>query len=74
MITMTDSDDRATADALVNEEIRGYRPTKNYLDHLPVLNESNFETELMKTEFKRMQEREVKLIEIILCFTGFQFL
>ena len=39
-----------------------------------VLNESNFETELMKTEFKRMQEREVRLIEIILCFTGFQFL
>ena len=43
MITMTDNDDRATADALVNEETRGYRPTKNYLDHLPVLNWSNFE-------------------------------
>ena len=73
MITMTDDDDRATADALVNEEIRGYRPTKNYLDHLPVLNWSNFETEpeLMKTEFERMQDWEVKLIEIILCFTGF---
>ena len=33
---MTDDDDRATADALVNEETRGYRPTNNYLDHLPV--------------------------------------
>ena len=32
MITMTDDDDRATADALVNEETRGYRPTQNYLD------------------------------------------
>ena len=71
MITMTDNDHRATADALVNEETRGYRPTKNYLDHLPVLNWSNFETEMMKTEFERMQDREVKLIEIILCFTGF---
>ena len=29
---MTDDDDRATADALVNKETRGYRPTKNYLD------------------------------------------
>ena len=29
---MTDDDDRATADALVNEETRGYRPTQNYLD------------------------------------------
>ena len=74
MITMTDDDDRATADALVNEEIRGYRPTKSYLDHLPVLNWSNFDTELMKAEFERMQELEVKLIEIILSFTGFKFL
>ena len=32
MITMTDDADRATADALVNEETRGYRPTQNYLD------------------------------------------
>ena len=32
---MTD-DDRATADALLNEETSGYRPTKNYLDHLHV--------------------------------------
>ena len=29
---MTDKDDRATADALVNKETRGYRPTQNYLD------------------------------------------
>ena len=29
---MTNDDDRATADALVNKETRGYRPTKNYLD------------------------------------------
>ena len=29
---MTDDDDRATADTLVNKETRGYRPTKNYLD------------------------------------------
>ena len=65
---------REAALAMVEEETRRYRPTKNYLDHLPALNLTSFETELMKTEFKRMQEREVKLIEIILCFTGFQFL
>ena len=29
---MTNDDDRATADTLVNKETRGYRPTKNYLD------------------------------------------
>ena len=62
---------REAALAMVEEETRRYRPTKNYLDHLPALNLTSFETELMKTEFKRMQEREVKLIEIILCFTGF---
>ena len=33
---MNDNDDRATADALVNEETRGYRPTQNYLDQYPV--------------------------------------
>lgn len=41
--------------ALVEEECRKYRPTKNYLDHLPPLNTTSFETKLIKTEFERIQ-------------------
>merc|ERR1719312_2354087 len=39
-------------------ETRRYRPTKNYLDHLPALNLTSFETELMKTEFERLSNRQ----------------
>lgn len=42
---------------MVEEETRRYRPTKNYLEHLPTLNINNFETEIMKHEFERMQNR-----------------
>lgn len=48
---------REAAIALVEEETRRYRPTKNYLDYLPPANYSAFETEIMKTEFERMQAR-----------------
>ncbi|XP_012281520.1 pre-mRNA-splicing factor SPF27 [Orussus abietinus] len=48
---------RAAALAMVEEETRRYRPTKNYLEHLPVLNINAFETEVMKHEFERMQNR-----------------
>ena len=49
---------REAALALVEEETRTYRPTKNYLDHLPPINLSSFETDLMKTEFERLNSRQ----------------
>merc|ERR1719210_1136462 len=49
---------REAALAMVEEETRRYRPTKNYLDHLPALNLTSFETELMKTEFERLSNRQ----------------
>lgn len=42
---------------MVEEECRRYRPTKNYLEHLPPLNSSAFETKLMAQEFERIQNR-----------------
>ncbi|XP_011298145.1 pre-mRNA-splicing factor SPF27 [Fopius arisanus] len=48
---------REAALAMVEEETRRYRPTKNYLEHLPPLNISAFETDVMKHEFERMQNR-----------------
>lgn len=48
---------REAAIAMVEEECRRYRPTKNYLEHLPALNTTAFETALMTTEFERIQNR-----------------
>ncbi|GAB1869195.1 Pre-mRNA-splicing factor SPF27 [Camponotus japonicus] len=48
---------REAALAMVEEETRRYRPTKNYLEHLQPLNITAFETEVMKHEFERMQNR-----------------
>ncbi|XP_054258130.1 pre-mRNA-splicing factor SPF27 [Macrosteles quadrilineatus] len=48
---------REAALAMVEEETRRYRPTKNYLEHLPALSLNAFETELLKNEFERMQQR-----------------
>ncbi|XP_035778823.1 pre-mRNA-splicing factor SPF27-like [Anopheles albimanus] len=48
---------REAAIAMVEEECRRYRPTKNYLEHLPTLNTTAFETELMTAEFERIQNR-----------------
>ena len=48
---------REAALALVDEETRRYRPTKNYIEYLPTPNYNQFETEIMKTEFERMQSR-----------------
>lgn len=48
---------RETSLAMVEEETRRYRPTKNYLEHLPPINTTAFETELMKNEFERIQNR-----------------
>jgi pre-mRNA-splicing factor SPF27 len=44
--------------ALVEEETRRYRPTKNYLEHLPALALSSaFETPLLKSEMDRVAAR-----------------
>ncbi|KAK9888584.1 hypothetical protein WA026_000823 [Henosepilachna vigintioctopunctata] len=48
---------REAALAMVEEECRRYRPTKNYLEHLPPLNISSFETQIMHNEFERLQNR-----------------
>ncbi|XP_053698281.1 pre-mRNA-splicing factor SPF27 [Sabethes cyaneus] len=48
---------REAAIAMVEEECRRYRPTKNYLEHLPAPSSSTFETELMTAEFERIQTR-----------------
>ncbi|GFR19981.1 pre-mRNA-splicing factor SPF27 [Trichonephila clavata] len=53
-------DDPGVRDAvfsMVEEETRRYRPTKNYLEHLPPVNLHAFETEVIKTEFERLQAR-----------------
>lgn len=42
---------------MVEEECRRYRPTKNYLEHIPPLNISAFETQIMHNEFERLQSR-----------------
>ncbi|XP_031639078.1 pre-mRNA-splicing factor SPF27 [Contarinia nasturtii] len=48
---------RETALAMVEEETRRYRPTKNYLEHLPPINTTSFESGLMRNEFERIQNR-----------------
>lgn len=40
---------------MVEEECRRYKPSKNYLEHLPPLITSTFETEFMKNEFQRIE-------------------
>ena len=42
----------------MEEETRRYRPTKNYLEHLPPLAiNSAFETDLLKSEMDRVSSR-----------------
>lgn len=48
---------RETSLAMVEEECRRYRPTKNYLEHLPTINTAAFETDLMSNELERIQNR-----------------
>lgn len=48
---------RETSLAMVEEECRRYRPTKNYLEHLPSVNTTAFETEMMSNELDRIQNR-----------------
>ena len=40
--------------ALIEEETRRYKATKNYLEHLPPLNLTEFETDIMKKEMERI--------------------
>lgn len=40
---------------MVEEECRRYKPTKNYLDYLPPLSTASFETDLMRSEFQRIE-------------------
>ncbi|GAA6070057.1 pre-mRNA-splicing factor SPF27, partial [Tachysurus ichikawai] len=49
---------REAAAALVEEETRRYRPTKNYLSYLTTPDFSAFETEIMKNEFERLAARQ----------------
>ncbi|XP_072168772.1 pre-mRNA-splicing factor SPF27-like [Diadema setosum] len=49
---------REAAYALVEEETRRYRPTKNYLEHLPGIDSTPFVTEVLKNEFERMAMRQ----------------
>ncbi|KAL7049960.1 hypothetical protein ACKWTF_003915 [Chironomus riparius] len=46
---------REMALAMVDEECRRYKPSKNYLESLPPLNTAAFETDLMKNEFQRLE-------------------
>ncbi|CAF0839028.1 unnamed protein product [Didymodactylos carnosus] len=48
---------RESALALVEEETRRYKPTKNYLEQLGQPNYHSFETEVMKNEFERLSNR-----------------
>uniref|UniRef100_A0A1I8JR25 DnaJ homolog subfamily C member 21 n=1 Tax=Macrostomum lignano TaxID=282301 RepID=A0A1I8JR25_9PLAT len=43
---------------MVEEEMRRYRPTKNYLEHLPPLNLHQFETDILRAEFERLSSRQ----------------
>ncbi|XP_058789783.1 pre-mRNA-splicing factor SPF27 isoform X2 [Phymastichus coffea] len=45
------------ATAMVEEETRRYRPTKNYLENLPAFQINIFETAIVKNEFERLQNR-----------------
>lgn len=40
---------------MVEEECRRYKPTKNYLEFLPPMNTNSFETDLMRSEFSRIE-------------------
>lgn len=42
---------------MVEEETRRYRPTKNYLENMPISQTNIFETDLIRNEFERLQNR-----------------
>ncbi|KAK2705038.1 pre-mRNA-splicing factor SPF27-like [Artemia franciscana] len=49
---------REAAFKLIEEEMRTFRPSRNYLEHLPPLNLHSFETVLIKAEMERLQKNQ----------------
>ncbi|XP_076814417.1 pre-mRNA-splicing factor SPF27-like [Clavelina lepadiformis] len=49
---------REAAIAMVEEETKRYRPTRNYLQYIPTIDTHAFETEIMKNEFERLAARQ----------------
>lgn len=49
---------REAVNQLIEEEIKRYKPTRNYLEHLGNPNTSAFETPILKTEFERISNRQ----------------
>ena len=48
---------KQAAIALIEEECRRYRPNKNYIDFLGPANLTAFQSDLLKNEFNRMEQR-----------------
>ena len=44
--------------ALIEEECRRYKPNKNYLDFLGPMNLTAFQSDILKSEFNRMEQRQ----------------
>jgi len=49
---------RDAAIAMIDEETKKYKPTKNYLEDLPLKEINCFQTEVMKNEFARLEARQ----------------
>lgn len=50
---------------MIEEETKRYKPTKNYLEYLPPVNLTAFETEIMKNEMERIAARQrMELIDM----------
>ncbi|KAI1285503.1 Pre-mRNA-splicing factor SPF27 [Halotydeus destructor] len=43
--------------AMIDDETKRYKPTKNYLEHLPEIRLHEFETDTMKNEMERISSR-----------------
>lgn len=52
-----DEGSKQAALALVEQELKRFKPTKNYLDILGPVNLHAFESELLQNEFERMEQR-----------------
>jgi hypothetical protein len=52
--------------AMVEEETRRYRPTKNYLEHLPPLNLSAFEVSKIHIQADLQRMRDIALLHYVM--------
>jgi hypothetical protein len=52
--------------AMVEEETRRYRPTKNYLEHLPPLNLSAFEVSKIHIQADLKRMRDIALLHHVM--------